>query len=67
MPMTPSDFIIRRKGDLFFNIAFAKLYKEAVADYMGEILSYNEETREQQLTRLEQHIKEAEGKAGEHV
>ncbi|WP_432359209.1 glycerol-3-phosphate dehydrogenase/oxidase [Sporosarcina sp. UB5] len=67
MAMTPSDFFIRRKGDLFFNIAYAKLYKEAVTDYMGAILSYTEETRERYLSELEQHIKEAEGKVGERV
>ncbi|MFC5603142.1 glycerol-3-phosphate dehydrogenase/oxidase [Sporosarcina koreensis] len=67
MAMTPSDFFIRRKGDLYFNIAFAKLYKEAVTDYMGAILSYTEETREHHLSQLEQHIKEAEGKAGERM
>ncbi|WP_252503534.1 glycerol-3-phosphate dehydrogenase/oxidase [Sporosarcina sp. Marseille-Q4943] len=67
MAMTPSDFFIRRKGDLFFNIAYAKLYKEAATDYMGAILSYSEETKERHLAELEQHIKEAEGKVGERV
>lgn len=67
MAMTPSDFFIRRKGDLYFNISFAKLYKEAVTDYMGAILSYNDEMREHHLSQLEQHINEAEGKAGERM
>ncbi|WP_410055840.1 glycerol-3-phosphate dehydrogenase/oxidase [Saccharococcus sp. Marseille-Q5394] len=67
MAMTPSDFFIRRKGDLYFNIAFVKLYKEAATDYMGAILSYSEETKELYLSQLEQHIKEAEGKVGERV
>lgn len=67
MAMTPSDFFIRRKGDIYFNIAFVKLYKEAATDYMGEILSYSAETKELYLSQLEQHIKEAEGKVGENV
>ncbi|MFS0688020.1 glycerol-3-phosphate dehydrogenase/oxidase [Sporosarcina sp. 179-K 8C2 HS] len=67
MAMTPSDFFIRRKGDLFFNISYAKLYKEAATDYMGDILSYSVETKERYLAELEQHIKEAEGKVGERV
>ncbi|MGG0670775.1 glycerol-3-phosphate dehydrogenase/oxidase [Sporosarcina koreensis] len=67
MAMTPSDFFIRRKGDIFFNIAYVKLYKEAVTDYMGAILSYTEATKARYLSQLEQHIKEAEGKVGERV
>ena len=67
MAMTPSDFFIRRKGDLFFNIVYVKLYKEAVANYMGAILSYTDETRERYLSQLEKHIAEAEGKVVERV
>ncbi|MGN7386736.1 glycerol-3-phosphate dehydrogenase/oxidase [Sporosarcina sp. SAFN-015] len=67
MAMTPSDFFIRRKGDLFFNISYVKLYKEAATDYMGAILSYTKEMRERYLHKLEEHIKEAEGKVGERV
>lgn len=67
MAMTPSDFFIRRKGDLFFNIAYAKLYKEAVTDYMAVILSYTDETKKLHLSQLEQHIKEAEGKVGDSL
>lgn len=64
MAMTPSDFFIRRKGDLYFNISHVKLYKEAVTDYMGAILSYTDEAKEQHLSQLEQHIKESKGKNG---
>lgn len=67
MAMTPSDFFIRRKGDLFFNIVYVKLYKEAVTDYMGAILSYPKATRARYLSELEHHIKEAEGKVGERI
>lgn len=67
MAMTPSDFFIRRKGDLYFNIAYAKLFKEAVTDYMAVILSYTDETKKLHLSQLEQHIKEAEGKGGLRV
>lgn len=61
MAMTPSDFFIRRKGDLYFNIGYVKLYKEAVTDFMGKILSYSDKNKEQYLMQLEKHIKEAEG------
>ena len=67
MAMTPSDFFIRRKGDLFFNIANVKLHKEAVTDYMGAIVSYTDETRKHHLFQLEQNLKEAEGKVGERA
>ena len=67
MAMTPSDFFIRRKGDLFFNITYVKLYKEAVTDYMGAILNYSQDTKERHLSQLEQQITEAEGKVGERV
>ncbi|MCG7342947.1 glycerol-3-phosphate dehydrogenase/oxidase [Sporosarcina sp. ACRSL] len=67
MAMTPSDFFIRRKGDLFFNMIYAKLYKEAVTDYIGAILSYSAKMKERYLSQLEQQIKEAEGKVGERV
>ncbi|MBD7983608.1 glycerol-3-phosphate dehydrogenase/oxidase [Sporosarcina sp. Sa2YVA2] len=64
MALTPSDFFIRRKGDLYFNIAFVKHYKEAVTSFMAALLSYDETTKETQLKELEQHIKDAECKGG---
>lgn len=64
MAMTPSDFFIRRKGDLYFNIGFVKHYKEEVTSYMAALLSYDAETSEEHLKQLEQHIKEAECKGG---
>lgn len=64
MALTPSDFFIRRKGDLYFNIAYVKHYKEAVASFMAALLSYDKTTEEAHLDELEQHIKEAECKGG---
>lgn len=65
MAMTPSDFFIRRKGDLYFNIGYVKHYKEAVTAYMAELLSYDAKTEETHLLELIRHIDEAECKGGQ--
>ncbi|WP_081987047.1 glycerol-3-phosphate dehydrogenase/oxidase [Planococcus sp. CAU13] len=46
MAMTPSDFFIRRTGDLYFHIADVIRYKEQVLDYMAKHLNYSAEQKE---------------------
>ncbi|CAM3072398.1 glycerol-3-phosphate dehydrogenase/oxidase [Filibacter tadaridae] len=62
MTLSPSDFFIRRRGDLYFNISLVKKYKEAVTDYMAVLLSYSDESKKHYLRELENHIAEAEVK-----
>ena len=62
MALTPSDFLIRRKGDLYFDIAQVERIKEAVTAYMAKLLSYNEDEKTYHLQELENHITEAKGR-----
>lgn len=67
MAMTPADFFVRRTGDLYFNIRQVKQYREEVASYMAELLTYEAEVYEKLLTDLDERIIEAVGKGGEIV
>lgn len=59
MAVTPSDFFIRRTGDLYFHIADVIRYKEQVLNYMAKHLSYSEEQKEQYQKELLIEIEKA--------
>ncbi len=59
MAVTPSDFFIRRTGDLYFHIADVMRYKEQVLDYMGKHLNYSEEQKERYRKELLEEIDKA--------
>ena len=65
MALNPSDFFIRRKGDLYFNIELVKEYGEKVCDYMSKLLAYDDTERKRYLHELQTHIEEAEGRKAE--
>ncbi|MFD1204228.1 glycerol-3-phosphate dehydrogenase/oxidase [Sporosarcina contaminans] len=60
--VTPADYLIRRKGALYFEIDHVKQYKEAVINYMANLLSYSEEEKKRYATELDLQIQIAEGK-----
>lgn len=59
MAVTPSDFFIRRTGDLYFHIADVMKYKEQVLDYMGKHLNYSEEQKKRYRKELLEEIDKA--------
>ncbi|HWK22327.1 MAG TPA: glycerol-3-phosphate dehydrogenase/oxidase [Ureibacillus sp.] len=59
MVMTPCDFLIRRTGYLYFNIALVEQYKDAMIEIMGNILGYSESETVFYRMQLEQFIDEA--------
>ena len=66
MVLTPSDFFIRRKGDLYFDIQLVETFKETVTDYMAKLLSYSEAESVRHLIELNGHLAEAKVKDGVH-
>ena len=62
MTMTPSDYFIRRTGNLYFNIQLVDKYKEAVTHFMGRLLSYTKVEEMSFLQVVENHIAEAKVK-----
>ena len=42
MVMTPSDYFVRRTGNLYFAIEVVEKYKKAVTNYMATLLSYSD-------------------------
>ena len=59
MVMTPCDFLIRRTGYLYFNIALVEQYKEAILEIMSNILGYSESEAVFYRAQLEQFVDEA--------
>ena len=55
--MTPCDFLIRRTGHLFFNIAEAQEEKEGVIAYMANYFGWDEETTARMTADVEQAFK----------
>lgn len=62
MTMTPSDYLIRRTGALYFGIALVEKYKESVTEYMAQLLSCTESQQKLYLEEIEQQIAEAKVK-----
>lgn len=64
MTLTPSDFFIRRKGALYFDIHYVELVKGKVTNYMAKLLGYNQVEKMLHLQELDRHIAEAKVKDG---
>ncbi|MFX3647093.1 MAG: glycerol-3-phosphate dehydrogenase/oxidase [Paenibacillus sp.] len=62
MAVTPSDFLVRRTGDLFFRIDEVRRYKAAVISYMAGRLDWSEEQLIKHTQELDQLLLEASGK-----
>ncbi|MEJ9212066.1 glycerol-3-phosphate dehydrogenase/oxidase [Bacillus smithii] len=60
MAVKPVDFFIRRTGSVFFDIKWAKKWREPVAATMAEIFQWDEETKESYMEELEKEITDAE-------
>lgn len=59
MAMTPSDFFIRRTGDLYFHLSDVIRYKDQVLDYMAKQLHYSPEQKERYRLELLDEIDKA--------
>ncbi len=59
--MTPCDFLIRRTGHLFFNIAEAMKEKDGVIAYMAEYFNWDIETRDRMEADVVQAFQFATG------
>ncbi|PSL42062.1 homodimeric glycerol 3-phosphate dehydrogenase (quinone) [Planomicrobium soli] len=59
MARTPSDFFIRRTGDLYFHIQDVVRYQEGVLEYMSHALEYTPEQKEAYQQELLEEIKVA--------
>ncbi|WP_414043271.1 glycerol-3-phosphate dehydrogenase/oxidase [Macrococcus sp. EM39E] len=59
MVYQPTDFIIRRSGDLYFNIQQVFEYKEAIIKVLAELLHYDSSEVEMYTKALEDKISEA--------
>ncbi|MGI2327155.1 glycerol-3-phosphate dehydrogenase/oxidase [Planococcus sp. YIM B11945] len=59
MARTPSDFFVRRTGDLYFHIDDVVRYREGVLDYMSRVLRYTPEQKEAYRQELQDEIEEA--------
>ncbi|MCT6926259.1 glycerol-3-phosphate dehydrogenase/oxidase [Metasolibacillus sp.] len=55
----PNDFMIRRTGYMFFNIALVQQYKAEILNEMAKMLSWTAEQRQQYEGQLEQEITRA--------
>lgn len=53
---TPADFLIRRTGDLYFNIEEVHIYKEQVCQMMNSLIGYSEEQLNKYRYDLEKQI-----------
>lgn len=56
---TPSDFLVRRTGDLYFNMAEVHTYKEQVCQMMKSLLGYSDEEFGKHYHELEKQMKSA--------
>lgn len=59
MAMTPSDFFIRRTGDLYFHLQDVIRYQDQVLEFMAKHLNYNEEQKQQYRAELLAEIDKA--------
>ncbi|MEH7124780.1 FAD-dependent oxidoreductase [Bacillus sp. JJ1773] len=59
MASTPSDFFIRRTGDLLFDIHSVRKYRKQVHYYMSEYFGWSEKRKQQFTMELEQELNDA--------
>lgn len=64
MTMTPSDFFIRRTGNVFFNIDWVEKWKEKVIAYMATYMGWSEEEKAAQETALNDEIQNSLSSSG---
>ncbi|MGV3042801.1 glycerol-3-phosphate dehydrogenase/oxidase [Staphylococcus rostri] len=60
----PTDFFVRRTGDIYFNIDAVMRHKDAVIEVLADLVGYDEHTKAQYKAELEQAIDEA--RFGQH-
>ncbi|PID22703.1 glycerol-3-phosphate dehydrogenase [Sporosarcina sp. P3] len=63
MVTSPSDFFIRRKGDLYFQIEVVESLATQVTDYMAKLLHYTDSEKSIHANDLKNAIAEAKGSA----
>ncbi|AXH98775.1 glycerol-3-phosphate dehydrogenase/oxidase [Sporosarcina sp. PTS2304] len=62
MVTSPSDFFIRRKGDLYFQIQVVESLATDVTNYMASLLQYTVDQKALHLNELQNAIAEAKGR-----
>lgn len=65
MAVTPTDFFLRRTGDLLFDLKTVKKYKEKVNKLIADYFGWNESQTQFFLSQLEKEIKIAENPIGQ--
>ncbi|MFY4774119.1 glycerol-3-phosphate dehydrogenase/oxidase [Metabacillus sp. RGM 3146] len=60
MTATPADFFVRRTGSVYFDINWAKKYKEPVISYMADRLKWSEDQKETYTRELDVLIHDAQ-------
>lgn len=60
----PTDFFVRRTGDIYFNIDAVIQYKDAAIEVLADLVGYDENTKARYKAELEQAIDEA--RFGQH-
>jgi len=58
MAITPTDYLLRRTGNILFNISYAQKWKLDVIEYMAIALNWNEETKEHMTDELESQLRQ---------
>ncbi len=56
MAMSPSDFLVRRTGALYFDMPFVEKWKTPITNYMADKLNWSVEQRKAYASELEEEI-----------
>jgi glycerol-3-phosphate dehydrogenase len=59
MVVHPADFLVRRTGMLYFDIAGVQRWKDGIIACMAEVLGWDDERRQHMTVELEQQIEQA--------
>lgn len=57
----PTDYFVRRTGDLYFDVALVEKYQDGVVALMQKTLGWSDETRGEMVEQLEQSLQNAVG------
>lgn len=61
MTAKPTDYFVRRTGDLYFDVSLVEKYQDGVVALMQNTLGWSDETKDQMVEELELAVKNAVG------
>ena len=61
MTAKPTDYFVRRTGDLYFDVSLVEKYQDGVVALMQNTLGWSDETKYQMVEELELALKNALG------